>query len=292
MFLDFAGGKVLAKIAIESSRPITRRLASGPGWTVSDVVCSAGPHDRPFEEQHTAVTIAIVVAGTFQYRSSSGLALMTPGSLLLGNPGQCFSCGHEHGEGDRCISFSYTPEFFERLAADAVRSSAGFKATRIPPLRTLAPLIARGSSLLAGADSTTCEELGIQLAARALQVERGVAPRQLSPEPSSLARVTRVVRMIENETDFPHDVNSLAGIARLSPYHFLRTFEALTGTTPHQYILRLRLRRAAIRLQTEHSSISDIAFDCGFGDISNFNRTFRAEFDMSPRVFRANSHRR
>jgi AraC-like DNA-binding protein len=93
--------------------------------------------------------------------------------------------------------------------------------------------------------------------------------------------------MIEGDPDAPHDLSSLAQIARLSPYHFIRTFERVTGTTPHQYLLRIRLRRAAIRLRTEREKISDIALGCGFGDISNFNRTFRAEFGVSPRAYRS-----
>src|SRR5206468_11978987 len=99
-----------------SGPPSARPLAAGDGWTVSDVVCSAGPPDRPFEEQHSRTSIAIVVSGTFQYTSPAGRDLMTPGSFLLGNAGECFSCGHEHGAGDRCVSFSYAPEFFDPLA--------------------------------------------------------------------------------------------------------------------------------------------------------------------------------
>src|SRR5215468_10712244 len=80
-------------------------LASGPGWRVEDVTCSAGPHDRPFEEQHDLVCVAAVTRGTFQYRTPNGRATLVPGALMLGNPGACFECGHEHGVGDRCLSF-------------------------------------------------------------------------------------------------------------------------------------------------------------------------------------------
>lgn len=270
-----------------SGPPGARLLAKGEGWAVSDVVCTAGPHDRPFAEQHKRTSIAIVVAGTFQYRSSAGCELMTPGSLFLGNAGECFTCGHEHGTGDRCVSFSYAPEFFERLVSDAGATRMTFQRLRLPPLRALSPLIAQASAVLAGVNRLTCEELSIQLAAQAIQLERGLAPRQASADASSLARVTRVVRMIENQSDSVHDLASLARGAGLSLYHFLRTFEGLTGTTPHQYLLRMRLRRAAIRLSTEPAKIVDIALDCGFGDISNFNRAFRAEFGVSPRVFRS-----
>ena len=77
----------------------TRVLASGPGWSVSDIVCTASPHDRPFEERHETVSIAAVTAGTFQYRTDGGRAVLAPGGILLGNAGACFECGHAHSNG-------------------------------------------------------------------------------------------------------------------------------------------------------------------------------------------------
>ena len=108
-------------IAAELDRPAACLLARGEGWSVTHLICTAGPQDRPFEEQHSQVSIAIVVAGTFQYRASDGCRsgeLMTPGSLLFGNAEQCFEYGHEHGIGDRCLSFSYAPDYFEEIAGD------------------------------------------------------------------------------------------------------------------------------------------------------------------------------
>src|SRR4051812_10117499 len=92
-------------------------LASGPGWRVSDVTCSAGPHDRRFEERHDSVCIAVVTHGTFQYRSPRGAALLAAGTVLLGNEGECFECGHEHAAGDRCLAFHYAPEHLEAIVA-------------------------------------------------------------------------------------------------------------------------------------------------------------------------------
>jgi len=95
--------------------------------------------------------------------------------------------------------------------------------------------------------------------------------------------------MIERRPSAALDLGSLARESGLSPYHFLRTFERLTGLTPHQYVLRARLREAAMRLAEEPAKVLDIALDCGFGDVSNFNRAFRAEFGASPRVYRLQS---
>jgi AraC-like DNA-binding protein len=101
------------------------------------------------------------------------------------------------------------------------------------------------------------------------------------------ARVTKIVRTIARHPDASLTLDALAREAGLSRYHFLRTFEQLTGITPHQYVRRSRLREAGMRLIAEPGSVLNIALDCGFGDISTFNRAFRTEFGMSPRAFRA-----
>jgi AraC family transcriptional regulator len=306
----------LAKIAVALQQALKQRaltgaggrasgrlLAMGEGWKVEDVICTHGPQDRPFAEQHRSYTIAMVVAGSFQYRGRGGHELMTPGSFVLGSAGQEFECGHQHGAGDRCIAFSYTPEYFERLAGEAgVRSAKpDFQALRLPPLRVFSPLVARAA---AGAVEHTqpdaaWEELGLRLAAQTLELlGNGDLSGPGNALPSSEARVTRALRRIERHLPTPTlenracwgrldvSLNSLACEAGLSPYHFLRAFEGVTGVTPHQYILRWRLREAALRLSADCGKISDVALDCGFGDVSNFNRTFRAEFGVSPREYR------
>ena len=291
----------LANIAVELERALERRalsggggsltlrtIADGDGWKVQDVVCTSGPEDRPFEERHGGATIAIVVAGSFQYRGWSGRELMIPGSLVLGNAGQAFECGHEYGRGDRCISFWYAPEYFERLGADAGSTAGkrGFRMVRLPPVRETSSVIARAYAGLAEPNGLSWEELSLRLAALAIQLDGGLPPGPATAPPSSLSRVTRIVRKIEGQPDHSLTLGGLAEEAGLSPYHFLRTFERLTGLTPHQYILRARLREAARRLAIQRARVIDIALECGFGDVSNFNRAFRAEFGLSPRAYR------
>ena len=295
----------MAKIAVELERalarratngtaghPVTRSLAQGDGWSVDDVLCTSGPRDQPFEEQHSCVRVVIVAAGSFQYQAAGALRLgrelMTPGSLLLGNAGQYFECGHQHGAGDRCLSFGYAPAYFERLAADAGGSKIKpqFGIPRLPPLRALSPLVARACDGLTGSIDAPWEELSIQLAARAVQLAGGQVYNPNGTPSGAVARVTRVVRQIERHPEGNLTLGGLAREAGLSPYHFLRTFQHLTGLTPHQYILRARLREAALRLTADRTRILDIALDSGFGDVSNFNRAFRAEFGVSPRAYR------
>lgn len=262
-----------------------RLLAEGPGWRVYDVVCDHGPQDRPFEEQHSGVSIAIVAGGSFQYRGDGGRELLTPGSLLLGQHGQYFECRHDHAPGDRCIAFRYDPEYFERVAWDAGFSRAAFQALRVPPLRELSTLISRACGGVLGAP-VSWEELSLQLATRTLALTS--ARRSWPPDvpASSAARITRAIRAIERRAHDSLGLAELAREARLSTYHFLRTFEQVTGLTPHQYLKRTRLRQAALQLGAEPGRILDIALESGFGDVSNFNHAFRAEFGVNPREFR------
>jgi AraC-like DNA-binding protein len=279
------GGTFLAKIA-------ARSIASGDGWSVADVVCSSGPNDRPFEEQHDHVAIAIVTLGSFQYRGSGagpGRELMTPGSVLLGNAGQFFECGHEHAEGDRCLAFRYSSEYFAAITDGAhCGGRQRFASLRLPPLPTLSRVIAQACAAMDSSWSiapTAWEEIAVNLAVQAVQIDSGCVSSQSPVSAAALARVTRAVRFIEAHAEEAPTLSVLAKEAGLSRFHFLRTFEDVTGVTPHRYLTRIRLRNAASRVLAARAKVLDVALDCGFGDVSNFNRAFRAEFSMSPRTF-------
>ena len=270
-----------------------RLLASGPGWSVSDVACTAGPADRPFEERHETVCIAAVIEGTFQYRSTQGAGALAPGAVLLGNPGSCFECGHEHAAGDRCVSFHFTPDYLESiLTAVPGAHRTAFAVPRLPPSPALIPLIAAMEAACDLADEAEYEELGLCLAgavtASLVEADRPVSRASRRDE----RRVTEVVRRIEAASHEKLPLTALAKNVAMSPYHLLRTFRQVVGMTPHQYVLRTRLHRAAVRIRRTKEPISAIAFEVGFDDLSTFNLRFRRMMGFSPRAYRARSQGR
>ena len=297
-------GRVLGKIAADLEHALARRavcgapgraaahlLARGEGWSVEDVVCTSGPGDRPFDEQHSEVAIGVVVAGTFAYRSPWGRGLMTPGSWLLGNAGEHFECSHEHAAGDRCVAFHYAPDYFERVAADAgaPRGARRFRLSRVPPVRAVSALAARAATGVALAGDVAWEELALEMAGAAIGLS-GRMPGDRGETPAApVARVTETVRAIERRPDARWTVAQLAADAGQSAFHFLRMFRRITGVTPHQFILRARLREAAARLRRGDSKIIEVALASGFGDVSNFNHAFRAEFGVPPRAYSGTS---
>jgi AraC-like DNA-binding protein len=260
-------------------------VAEGEGWRVVDVVCTSGPHDRPFEEHSSSASISLVLSGTFVYKSDCGSSLLSAGSLLLGNADQAFECSHEHGEGDRCLSFQFDRELLERLGSDAGASSVLFTRHGLPPLRALAPLTARARMAMGAHESF--EEIALELAGTVIRLVGHPRRDASAASMRHPARIARVLRLLELRTFEPHTLLALAQRAGLSRYHFLRTFKEVTGVTPHQWILRARLRSAAERLVDTRDPVTQIALDVGFEDLSNFIRTFRAEFGVSPTRYRA-----
>jgi AraC-like DNA-binding protein len=269
---------------------IAQTLAAGPGWWVRDVRCTAGPDDRPFEEQHGSVCVAAVTHGTFRYRSAHGAALLAPGAVLLGNHGRCFECGHEHGVGDRCVSVQLAPERWEEIVAAVPGArSATFALPRLPPLPSLEPRIAALVAAAREVDAAELEERALEFAGAVVATLRGAGSPAGTPTPRVERRISDAVRRIERDEDAPArwSLAALAREAAMSRYHFLRVFRQVIGMTPHQYVLRMRMHRAAVRLRLSNEPVSAIAFDAGFNDLSTFNRRFRRIMGASPSAFRS-----
>ena len=80
----------------------------------------------------------------------------------------------------------------------------------------------------------------------------------------------------------PLDIPTLARIAYVSEAHFIRTFRATFGETPHRYLQRRRVERAMFLLRETDSSVTEICFDVGFRSLGSFSRTFRDIVGESP----------
>ena len=84
----------------------------------------------------------------------------------------------------------------------------------------------------------------------------------------------------------PLDVPALARIASVSEAHFIRTFRATFGETPHRYLQRRRVERSMWLLRESDRSVTDICLDVGFNSLGTFSRTFRDIVGVSPAAYR------
>jgi AraC-like DNA-binding protein len=91
---------------------------------------------------------------------------------------------------------------------------------------------------------------------------------------------------IDRDYAWPLDIPALARIALVSEAHFIRTFRATFGETPHRYLQRRRVERAMALLRNTDRSVTDICFAVGFSSLGTFSRTFRDIVGQAPSVFR------
>src|SRR6202043_49144 len=84
----------------------------------------------------------------------------------------------------------------------------------------------------------------------------------------------------------PLDVPALAAIAHVSEAHFIRTFRATFGETPHRYLQRRRVERAMYLLRATDRNVTDICLDVGFTSLGTFSRSFRAIIGEAPATYR------
>lgn len=267
-------------------RPATVLLHEDSALRAWDYCCQAGPGDRPFTELHGRHSVSYVRKGSFGYRCRGVSAELVAGSVLVGRAGDEYVCTHDHHVcGDECLSFHLAPELVERMAGEG---SAGWCSGSLPPLPELMVMGELAQAAAEQRNDVGLDEAGLLFAARFVKLV--AAPRKRSA--ASMRAIDRrraVDAALWLDAHSHHadiDLERSAAQTGLSPFHFLRVFARVVGITPHQYLVCSRLRHAAHLLADEDRSITDIAFDVGFNDLSNFVRTFGRAAGVSPRGFR------
>jgi AraC-like DNA-binding protein len=103
----------------------------------------------------------------------------------------------------------------------------------------------------------------------------------------SLLKIGEALSYLENHYDQPVALVELARLAHMSERNFLRVFRKIMGDTPINYLLRLRLAKAAELLRQDQMNITQVAYRVGFQDSNYFTRKFSEVFRMSPRRYQA-----
>lgn len=99
-------------------------------------------------------------------------------------------------------------------------------------------------------------------------------------------RMLRARDVMDRSYAEPLDIPALASVAHVSAAHFIRSFRAVFGETPHRYLQRRRVERAMFLLRTSDRSVTDICFEVGFSSLGTFSRTFSAIVGESPSAHR------
>jgi AraC-like DNA-binding protein len=257
-------------------------LLQRPSVTVSDFRCSAVPGEKPFVEQHGCHSISFVRKGSFGYHSRGRSHDLVAGSFLVGRPGAEFTCSHDHVCGDECLSFFFAPELVDAVGTRAEAWDIG----ATPPLAELMVLGELAQAAADGRSDIGLDEVGHLLAQRLVEAVSGKARRPARVTARDRRRAVEAALWLEANAHREIELEDAARQAGVSPFHFLRMFGSVLRVTPHQYLLRSRLRRAARQLADDDRPVTDVAYDVGFNDLSNFVRTFHRAAGVSPLKFR------
>jgi AraC-like DNA-binding protein len=261
---------------------IRKTLLKHRSISVTDFRCTAEPGDKPFAERFPGYSVSYVRKGSFGCETRGRSFELVTGSVLVGFPGDEYVCTHDHVCGDECLSFFLEPELVEAIGGRREAWQVG----AAPPLPELMMLGELAQAAAVGRSNIGLDEVGCLFASRFVDAVSDRTRKPAAIKARDRRRAVETAQWIEANSHEAVDLDAAANQAGLSPFHFLRLFSKVLGVTPHQYLVRSRLRHAARLLADEDIAITDIAYDVGFGDLSNFVRTFHRAAGVSPGAFR------
>lgn len=252
---------------------------------------------RRHESRFTGpLSIKGVFAGRATWETSGGRFELVAGSALVVNDGEEYAIEVDSLQPVETYCFFFERGFVEEAAVAMSTGSAMLldRETRVAlEFRERLHFDDAVIDALRRAHAGTCslEESFTEAAVALAASHRELAARVASlPALRSSTRI-ELARRIGIATSFLHanatravPVEEAARAACLSPFHFHRLFRAMHGVTPHEYLRRLRLQRAAMLLRTG-MAVADVAVECGFASASTFTALFRRTFGATPHTF-------
>jgi AraC-like DNA-binding protein len=224
------------------------------------------------------VAVTFVESGSFVLQESKTSWTFQPGDVLVSIPGVLRRYRHfEECPDDVCLSISFTPETVEDALGNFRRSS-------LPPriARRSATEFAHSSirSALDSMDMLWIEQLAFH-STLALSADSWERPTQAPVSSAHAHRIRTAIELMSEELANRCSLTSMSREVGMSPFHFARTFSGLVGLSPHQYLLRLRLRHSAMMLR-QGASVTTAALTSGFDNLGHFSRSFRRRFGVNP----------
>ena len=265
-----------------------RDLFSGDGWQVSDIICRRRAATTGLSRSSTAIS-----ASRWSPRAHSATAqrrappCWRPARSCLAIPEPASNAAMSTASATAASRFTTRRNSWRACLPRARRPAARLQQAHIcrrrcgwrrcsPARKPRATVEMRPNS----------RRLRSALPARPPRRWPAITSRR-PPTDAEERRVAEAVRRIEAAAEEPLSLGDLAEGAAAQPLSFPAWFPRVAGMTPYQFVLRTRLIRAAVRLRTTGDSVSAIAFDAGFNDLSTFNRRFRRVMGETPSAYRA-----
>lgn len=242
-------------------------------------------HHDPEEETASFYTLNFIEKGNFQLHSGKEKWTLDEQNLFFTYPEMNYRFQHfEEMPNDICLSI----KFSDSLAED-IFSFSDFDLRKMPPVVLQNNRIGFLYWQISQLTENNREPLETEIAAAELLSALGSEERNRKFYNKKqmkwyAERIEAICQLFQNQYEDHHSLNSLSRFVGLSPFHLTRIFKELTDKSPHQYLIEIRLSKAAEQL-LEGLSITEVCYACGFANPSHFSRLFQRSFGTTPRNF-------
>ena len=232
-----------------------------------------------YQAEHTKdVAVTFVERGIFALEESGKPWTFRAGDVLVSIPGRLRRYRHfEECPDDVCLSISFAPETVEDALGNPQPTLVRPQIGRAPYTEFARLQICRA---LASVESLWIEEMAFH-SLLALANDAWNCRRREAFSSAHMHRIRSAIEFMSQENVGRCSLISISREVGMSPFHFARVFSSLVGVSPHQFLLRLRLRRSAMMLR-EGASVTTAALTNGFDNLAHFSRSFRRRFGVNP----------
>jgi AraC-like DNA-binding protein len=271
------------------------QLYSSGFYQVLDFKCRCTACTTSKPEYNTAFCISFVRKGNFLFNVFRRSLDSYTGCVLITKPGFERTVTHAHAVPDECTIFEMKPAFYHELletyGKTAFFSNRDLQSTLLfapPGLEYLHTLVVQ-NILSKNMHRLQTDMLVMEIIHKVLGGITDYNPHEkISPrfKQNHLGTIENAKAYLMEHFNDDVSLQELAEHCHVSPFHFSRIFRAFTGHSPHQFLLHVRLKNAAVYLQNTDLPVSDIAFSSGFNSIEHFTAAFRQRYHCPPTAYR------
>ena len=232
---------------------------------------------------HDTFAIGVHETGAAMLHTPRGEWVGRAGTILAFSPGEVHSAEPLTSDGYTYRMIYPTVAFMEALGVDRTmgRGKPLFRSPVIhdPPLASA--LLRAHAPLMDGASGERAEGLLMDVLRSLVRQHGADASREPAPRQRDLDVVHRAQEYMNERFAQPVRLTAMAELCGMSPFQLIRVFRRVVGVPPYAYLVQLRVNRAQTLL-CEGSSVSDVAYTCGFSDQSHLTRTFKKALGVPP----------
>ncbi|MBC9931558.1 helix-turn-helix domain-containing protein [Chitinophaga qingshengii] len=270
---------------------IIQHIYQSPICEVHNFLCQCQDCNVSAREHHDKFSIAFIRQGNFIYKVFRNDLDAFHGLFLISKPGYEHRVGHVHDMPDQCTIFSFPAANTEHLEAQGEELAWFLKnpdlhALLIKATPEMEYLHHRIFNLLQQPHfpRLCAEQLMLELFSLVLSggQQKMITPLTDRQKRHHLPLISTVKTFISENISEDISLPQLADISHLSPFHFNRLFKQMTGITPYNYLLQVRLKEAHLQLRHSRQSITHVAFETGFNSLEHFSAAYKKQYGLSP----------